>query len=201
MKINKILLLSILTLGTTLSASRAEGFYVGAGFGSSNTDNSSISEELNNNLFDSKIISNSTGFRFYGGYQINEIAGFEFDYTNFGEFGIKNKDTGRLYGYNPESQSISVNLGHDLFNNQFRPFVKLGVGVINLNSQELFEKDKNLNLHFSAGVQWSPKELKGVGFRVEYSSDNSKSKLNSRNLEQEHLQSINLVTFGVQYSF
>lgn len=159
--------------------SKSDGFYMGVGAGVS-YDVSMLSsgtykESSSSGRYNVSSISDSNyGYLLYGGYQFNKIIAVEAAYTDFGTFkDVKTDSSGstRELMSQPKSVSVYANAGYS-FANGLRPFGQLGLGYMKRNLSDSLKNlnfnDSTMTLRFGLGLEYAPKALKGLGFRMAY---------------------------------
>ncbi|MBU2710991.1 outer membrane beta-barrel protein [Zooshikella harenae] len=110
----QILVLCITTLMSGVTLAQGNGFYLGGNVGQTDFD-----ECADGFSCDEK----DTGWKLYGGYQLNQNIGIEAGYYNFGETTGKN----RFGKYSVEAEGLGVALTGTLpLNNQFSLTSKIG---------------------------------------------------------------------------
>ena len=152
----------LLTLSSALLADDAiKHYYVGGGIGSTIFSNDDPDEELKDGT--------DIGYKFYAGYNFNKIIGVEASYTDYGT-----KFT-YFSGRYIEATAIGVgaNAGYSFFDEQFRPFVILGVSSLSINQGDNIsnEHDRTTSISYNLGVEYNPRVLNGLGFRSAWSAD------------------------------
>ena len=197
----KILLIIALT---TLMAPIADadedgsGAYIGLGFGSTAYVDSGFVEEEQN---EDELGSVDSGFKIYGGYQFNQIIGLELSYTDYGEF------TAGDYTHASKSANISANLGYSFLDGQLRPFSLLGFGYLKNsfphrdNTPSIDEDD--FAFHLGLGLDYTPKGLGGVGFRLAYEGNSFSYDVdsNASTKDDTYRQAFGILYLGAHYKF
>ena len=192
---------SILSLAAILatSAMAVEGKgYVGLGIGGSGYIDSDLVKDVSNDQV--KLDTSDVGFLAYGGYQFNKIVGVEGAYNNYGSFSVGDSDKIKV-----SSVSVAANLGYDFLDDQLRPFGLVGLSYMMSDYPD--EGDNfdasSLGFHMGLGLDYTPKMLKGVGFRVAYTLDsyNLTADISKDKLDESYTQSAGLFYLGVNYNF
>ncbi|OBT14796.1 hypothetical protein A9264_13550 [Vibrio sp. UCD-FRSSP16_10] len=93
------------------------------------------------------------------GYQINRVVGVEATYMNYGNIDAKVNHKDSYSVYDPESFSVSANLGYS-FHNGLRPFAKVGLSYVDLGTTDdiispIKGSDKRGGIHIGAGVEYA----------------------------------------------
>jgi len=163
----KIVFLLALFSAFTHANDDVSGFYLGGGFGTTNFDD--------DEAFDNKNISidtDSTSIKFIGGYQFNRIVAVELEHTNYGDITITNTTTKKSLIAEPSSISLAANIGYT-FDNGWRPFGIAGIGSTKFSTkiQNVSFDDSETSFHYGAGVEYTPKSLGGLAFRIAYEAD------------------------------
>ena len=150
-----LLTFSLSVQAETSSNQKVSGFYIGGGIGNPSGKLDDLDIELKDK-----------SYHVIAGYQEGRIFAWELQYVKYG------KDAYEFF--NPSSFSASVNAGYT-FNNGVRPFAVLGLGVTDVNlpssSYGVITADSDLSYHYGVGVEFSPKELKGMTFRLSHEAD------------------------------
>lgn len=167
----KIALLLVLFSAFANANDNISGFYLGAGLGTTTFDDGGA--------FDYSGVSIDTDdstVKFIGGYQFNRIVAVEVQYTNYGDVTVNHplaKSNG-FKGLAIESSSLSLaaNLGYT-FDSGWRPFGIIGLGSLESSTKVLGHSfsDNSTTFHYGAGVEYAPKALRGLAFRVAYEGD------------------------------
>jgi len=186
-----------------------EGWYVGAGFGRTY----SLTTFMKDGTFSDDFVQGSGKFSMLNylaydfsyalsaGYQLNKVIAVEFDVVDYGNL----QDD--LYSQMPVSASINANLGYNFFENQFRPFVLLGLGYMDTKGNHNSLSNNLFVLHSGYGMEVYPKDLKGFGFRFLAQSDLSFKGEGRYLIESQNYQVDMLIriyasyTLGVLYKF
>ncbi|OQX58257.1 MAG: hypothetical protein B5M52_05765 [Helicobacteraceae bacterium 4484_230] len=202
------LLIPFLLAGTLLASNDGSGTYFGIAGGWScykakfidedyYIDDDETAGKTKTKSFD----ENDKGFKFYGGYQFNEIIAVEASFTDYGTLSSEN------YSQEPQSFAVYANAGYNFLNGQLRPFGLLGLGYLNSNqSRDLLDEDF-VTVHAGGGVEYYPAVLKGLGFRAALEGDfyvNNESAYDDDNnhySSETFFQRYMMFYIGVQYKF
>ena len=190
---------------TTLMAPIADadeagsGAYIGLGFGGTAYVDSNFVEEQQS--AEDELGSSDSGFKIYGGYQFNQIIGLEASYTDYGEF------TAGDYIHASQSVNISANLGYSFLDGQLRPFSLLGFGYLKNsfphrdNTSSIDEDD--FAFHLGLGLDYIPKGLGGIGFRLAYEGNSFSYDVDSNvsTKDDTYRQAFGILYLGVHYKF
>ena len=204
-----IALTSSLLLSVSLYADAPKGAYVGLGFGTSVFNDGGYGDDINKGLKGTgyRVTEDysDTGAKVYGGYQFNKVVGIEASYTNFGSQTLTSTN-GNQMKVNPTSMAIAANLGYSFGESaEYRPFALLGLSYINLDESgevEAYSSDSGMGMKFGLGFEYTPKQLKGVGFRVAYEGDFfSVTQYTDGINEDTYTQSVSLLYIGASYKF
>jgi len=174
------------------------GAYIGLGFGgTAYVDSGFVKEEQTSQ---DELDSSDSGFKLYGGYQFNQIIGLEASYVDYGKFTVGD--------YNHESRSINIaaNLGYSFLDGQLRPFSLLGLGYLKNsfphdNTPSIDEN--NFAFYLCLGLDYSPKGLGGLGFRMAYEANSFSYDIDSNVTTEEdsYRQAFGILYLGVHYKF
>ena len=189
---------------TTLMAPIADadedgsGAYIGLGFGGTAYADSNFVEEQQS--AEDELGSSDSGFKIYGGYQLNEIIGLEASYTDYGEF------TAGDYTHESQSVNISANIGYSFLDGQLRPFGLLGFGYLKNsfphdNTPSIDEDD--FAFHLGLGLEYTPKVLSGLGFRLAYEGNSFSYDVdaNTTTKDDTYRQAFGILYIGAHYKF
>lgn len=134
---------------------RVSGYYIGGGIGNPSGELDSMEDiELKDN-----------SYHVIAGYQEGRIFALEFQYVKYG------KDAYNFF--NPSSFSVSTNMGYT-FDNGIRPFAVLGLGVTDVNIPSISGTviaDADVSYHYGVGIEFAPKQLNGMTFRLAHEAD------------------------------
>lgn len=182
----------------------SKGFYLGAGYGG--TFGSSLAAISSGNYASVSGIYDSTydfdsGYNFYAGYQFNRIVAVELSYKDFGHF------DGKVFTQNPNTLNFDLNLGYQFLEDQLRPFVLIGLGLLdaNFNTPSLSDDLGVYNTGF--GIEYYPKSFSGVGFRflgessLSYEGVVAYDELTSRYIQAEVFRTYYMASIGISYKF
>ena len=134
------------------------GFYVGAGLGSTTMDSS-------DDYLISDAPTDGQTIKVLAGYQFSKVFALEGQYTKYSQIGNS------VYSLSPTSFSLSANLGYS-FDNGLRPFGILGVSVLDLDeSGQILQDDSSGALRVGLGLEYAPVQLNGLAIRVGYEVD------------------------------
>lgn len=167
----KIILLLTLFSAFTSANDNISGFYLGAGLGTTTFDDGGAFDNTG-----TTIDTNDSTIKFITGYQFNRIVAIEAQYTNYGDINLNHPaaKVGGSKGIDIESSSISLaaNLGYT-FDSGWRPFGIVGLGSLETSAKvgDYPFSDRNTTFHYGAGVEYTPKTLRGLAFRVAYEGD------------------------------
>jgi len=180
------------------------GFYIGAGYGSFGYD---TEEDWNNSTEYGVLIEETNGhsLKLYGGYQFNKVIAVEATYTDYGNTqGYVNTTSGLAsVKQSPTSFSLAANLGYS-FKNGIRPFGLIGLSATTLNSSYAFLEDDNITaIKMGLGVEFSPRQLHGIQFRLAYESDAyfAQEKVSTYNSDNLYIFTLDSFYAGVSYKF
>ncbi len=190
----KIILASLLAFGFTASAMASEdgsGAYAGLGYGTTVFGDNDIFK--NNSLKDDA----DSGLKVYGGYQFNKIVGVEATYTDYGTFTYNQGQT-----IDATAMSVGANLGYNFLDGQLRPFGLVGLSYLTLdhNFQNSYD-DNTVAFAYGVGVEYSPKVLKGVGFRAAWNADIFTTTGVDSTDSEDFAQAFGMLNVSVQYKF
>lgn len=173
----KILLLTAL-ISSAASAQDFDGFYLGAGFGSTNFEDGGLVSDANYALGYQEHLStdsNGTSVKLIAGYQINRIVAIEAQYTNYGDTDVKLSGT-KLGKLEHNSFTVAANLGYT-FDNGLRPFGTIGLGSINYKetgtgaAQGWDFDDNGGTIRSGLGIEYAPASFNGFAIRAGYEAD------------------------------
>lgn len=167
----KIAFLLVLFSAFTHANDNISGFYLGGGVGTTEFDDGGAFDYTG-----ATIDTDDSTIKFIAGYQFNRIVAIEAQYTNYGDINF-NHPTAKASGFKGidiESSSISLaaNLGYT-FDSGWRPFGIVGLGSLETSTKvgDYPFSDRNTTFHYGAGVEYAPKALRGLAFRVAYEGD------------------------------
>lgn len=167
----KIALLLVLFSAFSNANDNISGFYLGAGLGATTFDDGGAFDYTG-----ASINADDSTLKFMGGYQFNRIVAVELQYTKYGDINV-NHPTAKAAGFKGidiESTSISLaaNLGYT-FDSGWRPFGIVGLGSLESSTNVLGHSlsENNTSFHYGVGVEYAPKALSGLAFRVAYEGD------------------------------
>jgi len=217
----KVAGLSVLLLSANVMAeenvsatAKADGFYLGAGGGV--TFNASFLSAGNyqddTSIYTSDSLGDTSGgYLVYAGYQFNKIIAVEAAYTDYGSFSDTLTDKlGRVSTFtsDPTSFTVYANAGYT-FENGLRPFGQLGLGYLIVNGSNTTDRiniDDGISMRLGLGLEYAPKALSGLGFRVAYidemTMDSSYVSNDNGSTTTTLLMNINgMLYVGAQYKF
>ena len=172
--------------------------YVGVGLGGSAYVDSGFAKEQIVGV-DREVEENGLGAKLYAGYQINKIIAVEASYVYYGSFKVNES-----YTYKAQGLSLSGNIGYSFFDDQFRPYVLVGLGYIisDFPHDGVPLNDYSPSLHIGVGATYLPKALKKIGFRVAYESNSFTYVLDRDTVdERSYGQGLGILYLGVEYRF
>ncbi|PSV22680.1 porin family protein [Photobacterium leiognathi subsp. mandapamensis] len=154
----------------TTNSNKYQGFYVGAGVGTTDFHDDFESELKNDPTTHLSYDDDSKSYKIIAGYQFNRIVSLEAQYTKYGDvkYFFKKGSYSESGKAQHESFSIAANLGYT-FDNGLRPFATVGLGSISLKQNE-FKDDGGL-IRLGAGLEYQVKQVPGLGIRVAYEAD------------------------------
>ncbi|MCB0739211.1 MAG: porin family protein [Bacteroidetes bacterium] len=154
-----LLTCSLSVQAETSNKQKVSGWYVGGGIGNPSGE---LSDESNSSTIDLK----DKSYHVVAGYQDGRIFAWEMQYVKYG------KDTVEFF--DPSSFSASANVGYT-FSNGVRPFALLGLGVTDVNIPSppfgMIVVDSDLSYHYGIGIEFSPRQLNGMTFRLAHEAD------------------------------
>jgi len=172
MKIQLLLAASLLSLNVNASDSP---FYLGIGVGETDLDDGGEAEKA-----PYPVESNTKGqtYKLYGGVKLNQHIGFEGQYTRYGDTTYSSPTQGRLSTAEIQTYSLATNVGYH-FDFGLRPFVTLGMGMIDINVQvparnggtARTNEEQEVLMRLGAGVEYTHPALRQVTFRLAYEKD------------------------------
>lgn len=208
-KVGTLSLLGCAMLNGSLAVAEDSGWYGGANLGQSraNIDNARIAAQLRGvGLTSTSIIDNNrdTGFKLYGGYQVNRNFAFEGGYFDLGQFGFTSTTLplGTLAG-NIKLKGLNLDaLGILPITDRFSAFGRVGMNyaeardtfrgtgaVIVLNPTP---SKRELNYKFGVGLQYALSPA--VGVRAEAERYRINDAVGNRG-------DIDLISLGLVYRF
>lgn len=168
-------LMSVLMV-STVSANESRGFYLGGAIGTSGIDDGGLVEK---SLVPIEINAEDSTYKIIAGYQLNNIAAIEAQYTNYGDISFSSPSplypSGK-YTWTPKVLSLSANLGYT-FDNGIRPFGIIGVTSIDLDEsiQNITDSDNGGGVRYGFGIEYIPynpyETYVDVSFRLGYEAD------------------------------
>lgn len=213
MKYSLLVLMTSSIILSSLSAADVQssktGWYMGVGIGSAIYSDGDMGKEFE--YFKAEVDdTTSIGGKIYGGYKFNTTVGVEASAIDYGAYRYKQTDsyTGKIdTKVGPQSFNVAANLGYDFLDDQIRPFGLVGLGVVNFGqygSPEVYSKDKGAALLLGVGIEYTPKESQGVGFRATIESDTAyviQSYTDSAKDDKTFAHTLSLFSLGVNYKF
>jgi len=200
---NKVIAVALLSALSLCAAQKEKGVYLGAGLGGTAFNDNDLVKDYNTDAGTNlKFEDTSGGFLVYGGYKFNNIVAVELAYTNYGTFELKNPADGAKLEFSPYSISASANLGYSFLDGQLRPYVLLGLSQVDLDGW--VDDDKGTGIHLGLGIQYDPKSLNGLGFRLSADSDSfsvDTGVSSAPHYEDNYAQSLNVLYIGAHYLF
>ena len=193
----KILLASLLAFSFTTAAVASEdgkGAYVGLAYGSTAFANGDGTLNVKEDT--------DSGYKFYAGYQFNKIVAVEASYTDYGTFTFSDNST--LSG---TAIGVAANVGYNFLDGQLRPFGLLGLSSLSLdqgNIQAYTYDDSLLSVTYGLGIEYSPKVLKGLGFRAMWSVDAysiEEKDATTGVTSNDHVEAFGMFSVAAQYKF
>lgn len=156
---------------SAVMADEAEGFYLGAGLGSTTFDDDGWIRGM-----DWKAEDNTQ--KLFAGYQFNRIIAIEFIHSDYGKMTTNDSvylyGSGQtVYGYqmDPKAFSVVANAGYS-FDSGWRPFGMFGLSTIDLNqSHKLIKEKSGLSFHWGIGAQYSTNAVSGLQLRFMIEGD------------------------------
>lgn len=168
-------LMSVLMVNTA-SANESRGFYLGGAIGTSGIDDGGLVEK---SLVPIEVKAEDSTYKIIAGYQFNNIAAIEAQYTNYGDINFSSPSplypSGK-YSWTPTILSLSANLGYT-FANGIRPFGIMGVTSIDLNesTQNISGSDNGGGVRYGFGIEYTPynpyETYIDISFRLGYEAD------------------------------
>ena len=204
-----IYILTALLLTSALYAA-PKGAYIGLGYGNSDFADGGYQNDLNDVLrsagssvrIDDDYKDSAT--KVYAGYQFNRIIALEASYTKFATLSL-NATNQQKMELDPSSLALTANLGYSIGKDSlYRPFVLVGISSVSIEKTGDIDdesKKKRSGLKLGIGFEYTPKELKGVGFRIAHETDIYVLEEDIDEKENIYIQSLNLFYFGVSYKF
>jgi opacity protein-like surface antigen len=154
------------------------GYYFGGGVGKASIDDGGMFDHRTTPI---TMKAEDNSFHIIGGYKFNRVASLELQYTNYGD--VKTKADGKTgMIWSPTAISLSGNVGYT-FNNGVRPYGIIGLSYVDLDMKfdpelrkVLDRRNVKLNdsgdaLRIGLGIEYTPKVVEGMSFRVGYESD------------------------------
>ncbi|CAK4075460.1 porin family protein [Vibrio sp. 16] len=166
----KALLLTALFSGFA-SAHGFDGFYLGAGLGSTDFDDGGV---FNDDELPLSTDTKGSTVKLIAGYQINRVLGVEAQYTRYGETSVQIAEQ-KAADIKHRSFTISASLGHS-FDNGVRPFATLGIGSIEYTLKNRIypqesRDESGSTVRLGAGLEYTPYVVKGFTIRASYEAD------------------------------
>ena len=152
---------SIASATETIIPQKIDGFYMGAGYGTSKISGGIDQDD------------SPRAVKLIVGYQINRVIGIESQYTHYEDSSVAFAKVAN--DFSAESASLAFNLGYT-FTNDVRPFVTLGASYMSLGSAPNHNKTTaKAALRTGVGIEFSPAELEGLSFRFALENDRFKA--------------------------
>ncbi|GLR74181.1 porin family protein [Aliivibrio sifiae] len=192
-----ILLLALLSACSYANATTNDvsGVYLGGGFGTTNFDDDGGFGSAN-------VDEDGSTFKLIGGYQFNRIVAVEMQYSKYGDLKV-NGPYSLLHGTVEHSSiSLAANVGYT-FDSGWRPFAIAGLGSIKQSGKAygLSDSDSGTSFRYGAGVEYTPKALGGLAFRVAYEGDLFVVDSGSNNIDDDYAMTIGTFYAGATYKF
>lgn len=192
-----ILLLALLSACSyaNAAANDVSGVYLGGGFGTTDFDDDGGFGAANIN-------DNDSTFKLIGGYQFNRIVAVEMQYTKYGDLKLTHYNSPINGTVEHSSVSLAANVGYT-FDSGWRPFAIAGLGSIEQSGKAygLSDSDSGTSFHYGAGVEYTPKTLGGLAFRVAYEGDLFVVDSGSNNIDDDYSMTIGTLYAGATYKF
>ena len=196
MKKSLFTLVAVALLSTVVIAGpNSNGAYVGVGFGATGYADDNYVQDIGCTGID----KSDMGYKIYGGYQFNNIVGVEVGYTDYGKF-----SAAQDYTQEANAMSVGANVGYSFLDGQLRPFGIIGLGYVNLDTQNspvTIVDDNVATFHYGVGIQYEPDALAGFGLRLAYEEDLYSIEYVRAIGTTSYLQALGIVYLGVQYKF
>ncbi|EIX4881869.1 porin family protein [Vibrio vulnificus] len=191
MKAITLTLLSLSAISAAHADTKVNGFYLGAGAGSTEFDSDqSVTGKADGNAL--KLIA---------GYQFNRIVGIEAQYSKYGDVKFSTPQN----TWTPTALSLNANLGYT-FANGLRPYGIVGLSALDLSeSTKTLESDSGAAIHFGLGLEYAPPALNGLAFRVGYDTEifgiSTEYDLNGTKVTEDVAYSLGAFYAGATYKF
>jgi len=193
-----VILLLLLSISSSIFADdiNRKGFYIGVAQGNVDFEDDGLSDDYSPYGGNYNSDGLDDGTKLYFGMQFNGIIGLEGGYTQYGEFGTSLGITEYT------ATNLGLNLGVSFLSSQLRPFINLGISVIEADlkssSYTVYTiEDTAVGFHYGIGFQYEPNVLRGVGFRVALERDLFRQEIN----DDSYNQTLEMMYVGVQYKF
>jgi hypothetical protein len=141
--------------------------YVGIGYGATAFNANYNRVDLYNSSISKNGYANDMGYKLYAGLQATDTFGVEVSYNSYGKF------TNLTYIQEPKSITLSATFSESYYNQQFRPFVNIGIGYMHTKQNLNFYFKHAFVLHYGLGIDYFHKALNGLGLRIALEGDNS----------------------------
>ena len=192
--------ITAITLLTTVvdATDDGSGAYIGIGLGSTAYVDSGFVKEQQ--TAEDEMGSVDSGFKIYGGYQFTPIIGVEASYIDYGKFAAGD------YTHASKSVNVAANLGYSFLEGQLRPFGLLGFSYLRNtfphDNTPLIEEN-HFAMHLGLGLDYTPRGLGGLGFRMAYEGDSFSYDVDSNITTDEdtYRQAFGILYLGVHYKF
>lgn len=194
MKRTKILLAAILGLSAALATlqASAQGFYIGASFGSSDFDKGNVIPDL---MTTGNVDGKDSGTKLFGGYQVNRNLGLELAYADLGKTNYGPGSSGPCSVTNGTVKASGFNfsaVGTLPLNPSFDLFGKIGFYAWEAKANDTTcgapFSDKATGTDLSYGVGATYNLTKNFGIRAEWE-------------QYKAVDDISLLSIGVAYKF
>lgn len=191
----KLLLITAL-FSSVASANVHNGFYLGAGVGTTDFDDDGYFQDTNYPI--STDADNS--YKLIAGYQFNRIVSLETQYTNYGDTNVKVHDqnntiTGKI---EHKTYTVAANLGYT-FDNGLRPFATIGLGSIDYKAGSF--SDNGGVIRAGLGLEYTPLQLQHLSLRTAYEVDNYELEEKGFFTSKTYEQSIGTWYLAASYKF
>ncbi|GAL31973.1 outer membrane protein [Vibrio maritimus] len=178
-------------VATGASANSTEtGFYIGGGYGLTESKLSS------RDVSPAPTIDGARSMRVYGGYQFNRVISLEGGYTNYGDLSHELLEEVKI---KPSAFSLAANLGYS-FDNGLRPFATLGLSRVNMEFKAMGESvDRSATgFRYGLGLEYAPQMVEGLAMRVAYEADAFDASLDG---PETYKLSVSSLYLGASYKF
>ncbi|RTZ18246.1 porin family protein [Vibrio aquaticus] len=195
----KKLLLVTALFSSVACANVHNGFYLGAGVGTTDFDDDGLLTSSSAAI----TTDSDNSYKIIAGYQFNRIVSLETQYTSYGDTNIKVHAPGQgmhitAGKIEQKTFTVAANLGYT-FDNGLRPFATIGLGSIDYKMGD-FSDDGGV-IRTGVGLEYTPQQLQGLSLRTAYEVDNYELEMQDVYFSKTYNQSVGAWYLAATYKF